>query len=67
MGKRPERIELSINWHVAVHPGKRKQLLGTAQGDLPEQIEHAKACIQAKVARRSGLLLQTSGLVSIAL
>lgn len=47
--KRPENLELPVNWHVAMRPGKRKLLPGTALGDLLEQIEHAKASIRAKV------------------
>ena len=47
--KRPENLELPVTWHVALRPGKRKLLPGTALGDLLEQIEHAKASIRAKV------------------
>jgi IS5 family transposase len=44
-----ENLELPVNWHVAMRPGKRKLLPGTALGDLLEQTEHAKASIRAKV------------------
>ena len=47
--KRAESLELPVTWHVAMRPGKRKLLPGTALGDLLEQIEHAKAGIRAKV------------------
>ena len=47
--KREENLELPVTWHVAMRPGKRKALKGTALGDLVEQIEHAKASIRAKV------------------
>lgn len=47
--KRPENLELPVNWHVAMRPGKRKLLPDTALGDLLEQIEHAKASIRAKL------------------
>ena len=47
--KREESLELPVTWHVAMRPGKRKLLPGTALGDLLEQIEHAKASIRAKV------------------
>jgi len=47
--KREENLELPVTWHVAMRPGKRKQLPGTALGDLLERIEHAKASIRAKV------------------
>ncbi|KAI5912041.1 IS5 family transposase [Azoarcus sp. PA01] len=47
--KRDENKGLSIDWHVAMRPGKRKAL-GTSRLDrLLEQYEHAKARIRAKV------------------
>lgn len=47
--KREENLEAPVTWHVAMKPGKRKTLPGSALGDLLEQIEHAKASIRAKV------------------
>jgi len=47
--KREENLEATVTWHVAMKPGKRKTLPGSALGDLLEQIEHAKASIRAKV------------------
>ena len=47
--KREGNLGAPVTWHVAMRPGKRKQLPGTALGDLLEQIEHAKASIRAKV------------------
>ena len=47
--KRAENLELPVNWHIAMRPGKRKLLPGTPLGDLLERIEHAKASIRAKV------------------
>ena len=47
--KREGNLGSPVTWHVAMRPGKRKQLPGTALGDLLEQIEHAKASIRAKV------------------
>jgi IS5 family transposase len=47
--KREENLEVPVTWHVAMKPGKRKTLPGTALGDLLEQLEHAKASIRAKV------------------
>ena len=47
--KREENIEVPVTWRVAMKPGKRKTLPGTALGDLLEQLEHAKASIRAKV------------------
>lgn len=47
--KREENLELPVNWHVAMRPGKRKALPGTLLGELLEKVEHAKASIRAKV------------------
>jgi IS5 family transposase len=47
--KREENLELTVNWHVALRPGKRKVLPGTPLGELLEQVEQARARIRAKV------------------
>lgn len=47
--KREENLELPVTWHVAMRPGKRKQLPGTPLGELMEEVEQAKASIRAKV------------------
>jgi len=47
--KREENLELPVNWHIALRPGKRKALPGTPLGELLEQVEKAKASIRAKV------------------
>lgn len=47
--KREENLELPVTWHVAMCPGKRKQLPGTPLGELMEKVEQAKASIRAKV------------------
>ena len=47
--KREENIEVPVTWRVAMKPGKRKTLPGTALGNLLERIAHAKASIRAKV------------------
>ncbi|MEQ1527665.1 MAG: IS5 family transposase [Gallionella sp.] len=47
--KREENQELPVTWHVAMRPGKRKQLPGTLLGELLEKVEQAKASIRAKV------------------
>ena len=47
--KREENLEAPVTWHVAMKPGKRKTLPGSALGDPLERIEHAKASIRAKV------------------
>ena len=47
--KREENLELPVNWHVAMRPGKRRALSGTLLDELLEKVEHAKASIRAKV------------------
>lgn len=47
--KREENQELSVDWHIAMRPGKRKLLPGTPLGELMEKVEQAKASIRAKV------------------
>ena len=44
--KRPEHQERKVNWHIAMMPGKRKQLDKESSQELLEQ---AKASIRAKV------------------
>ena len=47
--KREENLELPVNWHIAMRPGKRRALPGTSLGELLEGVEQAKAGIRAKV------------------
>jgi IS5 family transposase len=47
--KREENQGKTVIWHVAMKPGKRKELPDTPLGELLEKIEHAKASIRAKV------------------
>jgi IS5 family transposase len=47
--KREENLELPVNWHVAMRPGKRRALPGTSLGELLEKVEQAKASTRAKV------------------
>ena len=47
--KREENLELPVNWHIAMRPGKRRALPGTALGELLEKVEQAKASLRAKV------------------
>ena len=42
--KREENQNTSVDWHIAMRPGKRK-----AQGKLQEQLEYLKASVRAKV------------------
>lgn len=47
--KRAENADRDVVWHVAMRPGRRKQLPPTAAGALLNKIEHLKASIRAKV------------------
>lgn len=47
--KREENLDLPVNWHIAMRPGKRKALPGTPLGELLVQVEKVKASIRAKV------------------
>jgi IS5 family transposase len=47
--KRPEHQGRSVNWHVALRPGKRKALPYRELCRLDEQLEKLKASIRAKV------------------
>jgi transposase, IS5 family len=43
------KVRATVEWHVAMKPGKRKLLEGTELGRLVERLEHARASIRAKV------------------
>jgi IS5 family transposase len=48
--KREENLDTSIQWEIAMRPGKRKQLDTTTRiGKLQEKLEHLKASVRAKV------------------
>lgn len=47
--KRAENLALPVTWHVAMRPGKRKNLSKSTEDELLERIEHTKASIRAKV------------------
>jgi IS5 family transposase len=47
VSRRPERRR-EIDWHVAMKPGKRRQLGKTRLGRLQEKIEHLKARVRAR-------------------
>lgn len=49
VAKREEHRERRVKWHVAMRPGKRRALPGSALGRLLERIERAKASIRARV------------------
>ena len=48
IAKRPD-AKATVNWHVAMRPGKRRTLPATSLGKVLEAIEHTKARIRAKV------------------
>ncbi len=47
--KREENQNLSVAWHVAMRPGKRRALPDTELGALLDRLEQVKASIRAKV------------------
>ena len=47
--KREENLEVPVTWHVALRPGKRKELPKNPWGERMEWIEQAKPSIRAKV------------------
>ena len=47
--KRDEHRGQSVEWHVAMRPGRRRQLPDTPLGHLQERIERFKASVRAKV------------------
>ena len=47
--KREETQKLTVRWHVALHPGKRRALdKATVVGKLADELERVKARIRAK-------------------
>ena len=44
--KRPEHQDRDVDWHIAMRPGKRRQL---PEGDYEAQAETLKAQVRAKV------------------
>lgn len=49
VGKRPENIGTSVEWHTAMRPGLRKALKQDKLGRIAEQLEQVKASARAKV------------------
>lgn len=47
--KRDEHRDCSVQWHVAMRPGLRRQLPDTPLGRVQEKIERFKASVRAKV------------------
>jgi IS5 family transposase len=44
-----KRLSMSTNWHIAMRPGKRKQLTQLKSDRIRERIEQLKASVRAKV------------------
>ncbi len=60
--KRDEAQGLSVNWHVAMRPGKRKALdLSSALAAKIDQVEQIKASIRAKVEHPFRVIKQQFG------
>ena len=47
--KRPENVQRTVGWNVAMRPGRRKQLPDTVLGRALDKLEQVKARIRAKV------------------
>ena len=47
--KREENLETPVQWHIAMRPGKRRELDKSPLGEMMERLEHTKASIRAKV------------------
>ena len=63
--KRPDAKD-SVNWHVAMRPGKRKALdKGTTVGRLTEEIEKIKASVRAKVEHPFRVIKRQFGHVKV--
>jgi len=63
--KREENQGQSVEWHVALRPGKRRALPKTKLGQLTEQIEQAKASIRAKVEHPFHIVKNIFGLKKV--
>jgi len=63
--KREENQWQSVEWHVALRPGKRRALPKTKLGQLTEQIEQAKASIRAKVEHPFHIVKNIFGLKKV--
>ena len=63
--KRPDANE-SVNWHIAMRPGKRAALDKTKKlDDLIDQVEKIKASIRAKVEHPFRVIKQQFGFVKV--
>lgn len=62
--KRPERKHLA-NWQVAMKPGKRRALGGSALDRLSEQIERLKAQVRARVEHPFRVIKRQFGYIKV--
>jgi len=60
--QRPEHAGSPVQWHVAMRPGKRKNLPDTELGHLQEVFEYLKARIRAKVEHPFHIIKNLFGL-----
>ena len=66
VGKREETQGITVNWHVAMRPGKRKVLdKSTPMGSIMDQLEQAKARIRAKVEHPFRVIKRQFGHVKV--
>ena len=61
--KRPDAT--GVDWHVAVHPGKRKTQKHMPWGTLHEQAEQLKASVRAKVEHPFRVIKRQFGYVKV--
>ena len=63
--QRTENRATETEWQIALRPGKRKVLAGTAQGRILKRIEHIKASVRAKVEHPFHLIKNIFGLKKV--
>ena len=61
--KRPEGT--SVDWHVAIRPGKRKAHKHTPWGELSEQAEKLKTCVRAKMEHTFRVINRRFGFIKV--
>lgn len=62
VAKREENGNSTVEWHVALRPGKRKALANTLQGQMQELVEKAKASVRARVEHPFHIIKNLFGL-----
>ncbi len=61
IAKRPEMASKTMDFRVAMRPGKRRSLPETAEGKLQDLVETAKAHIRSKVEHPFRVIKQQFG------